>query len=124
MTRGAMGDILIIEDEPLISQMVVVLLGANNYRVRSASSGEEGLMAIMDRQPALILLDLVLPGLSSEPLVQQIRAAAPQVPIVIVSASLDLARPLSEQYGTGRLDKPFTVEELLDCVQAYMPPSP
>jgi DNA-binding response OmpR family regulator len=117
------GDILVIDDDPAIIQFVVDALEDAGYTARSAQNGEEGLMAILERLPALVLLDLILPGMYGAPLMGQIWAADPRLPIVLMSAMSHRLKPLANQYGIAWIAKPFSVQTLLICVGKYVQPS-
>ena len=123
MPDAPAGDILVIDDDPGILQFVVDALEDHGYAARGAANGEEGLMAIHARQPALVVLDLILPGLSGAPLMTQIWMAAPQTPVVLMTAVPERAGPLGEQYGLSWFAKPFSVQTLLTVVGHYLPPS-
>ena len=53
--------VLVVEDEPLISEMIAKSLRLEGYQVESARSGEEGLEKVREVNPALVLLDVLLP---------------------------------------------------------------
>jgi len=55
--------ILIVEDDPDIRELVAYTLGKEGYETLQAASGEEGLKALSDRKPDLVLLDVMLPGM-------------------------------------------------------------
>ena len=121
--RPGKGDILVIDDDPAIVQFVVDALTDHGYAVRSAQNGADGLMAILERLPALVLLDLIMPGLHGGPLMAQIWAADPRLPIVLITAMPERGKPLAEEHGIAWIAKPFGVEPLLACVERYVRPS-
>jgi CheY-like chemotaxis protein len=61
--RTDSGDILVVDDDPIIVEMLTELLVFEGYDVRSAQCGPEALDAILARRPALILLDLQIPSM-------------------------------------------------------------
>jgi DNA-binding response OmpR family regulator len=122
-TAGLPGDILVIDDDPAIVAYVTDALSDEGYATRGVHNGEEGLMAIHDHQPALVILDLVLPGIQGAPLMSQIWTAAPTTPIVLMTALPQLGEPLSAQYGLSWFAKPFSVNTLLTVVGRYIQPS-
>lgn len=75
MTDNKSGEILIIEDDKDINDLLATALSKAGYRTRQAWSGTEGeLLLKLDREAyALVLLDLMLPGLSGEELLARIR---------------------------------------------------
>lgn len=106
--------ILIAEDDSGINGLLVDALTKNSYSCVSAFSGTEALLYLNNRVFDVILLDLMLPGLSGEQLVGQIK---PRIltPIIVISAKdeldskVDLLRLGADDYIT----KPFEIEEVL-----------
>lgn len=106
-----MADILIIDDDPHISDMLAETLETEGYSVSRAYSGTEALMLLSRKTPDLILLDLMLPGLSGEELLPKIK----DVPVIVVSAKADMEGKVGMLLG-GAVDyitKPFDMQELL-----------
>ena len=74
MTGSPGGErILIIEDEPDILALVTFHLAKTGYRVSTAANGTDGLRAAREDRPALVILDLMLPGLSGFELIERLR---------------------------------------------------
>lgn len=107
--------VLIVEDNPEMNQFLTHTL-SSEYRVATASNGEEGLGQAIALQPDLILSDVMMPYLSGAQLVQQLRShpALGTVPIVMLTAKTDdeLRVQLLRQGAQDYLMKPFSVEEL------------
>ena len=107
-----MSEILIIDDDMHIGDALEELLKAENYSVSRAYSGTEALYVLSQKkQPDLILLDLMLPGLSGEELLPKIKT----IPVIVVSAKADISDKVDLLMG-GAVDyvtKPFNVQELL-----------
>ncbi len=103
--------ILIIDDDVPIGDMLAELLGREGYRVSRAYSGTEALLVLPRAKPDLVLLDLMLPGLSGEEVLPQLRG----VPVIVVSAKVDVQDKVDLLLG-GAADyvtKPFDSKELL-----------
>lgn len=79
--------ILLVEDEPLLANLLKQRLEKENFKVLSASDGEEGLKILKSLQPDLILLDIILPKLSGFELMERLKSdpAFGKSPIVIIS---------------------------------------
>lgn len=106
--------ILIVEDDTDINNLMAEALTKAGYACTQAFSGTEGLL-YLDRGPyALVILDLMLPGLHGEALLPQIKAKA-AVPVIVVSAkdSLDSKVDLLTAGAEDYLTKPFAVQELV-----------
>lgn len=106
-----MPKILIIDDDVHISTLLEETLISEGYAVQKAFSGTEALLVLSQNKPDLILLDLMLPGLSGEELLPQIK----DIPVIVVSAKVDTADKVGLLLG-GAVDyitKPFDMQELL-----------
>ena len=106
-----MPNILIIDDDAHINDIVSKALRSEGYSVSSAYSGTEALLLLSQSKPDLVLLDLMLPGLSGEELLPQIK----DIPVIVVSAKTDVTDKVELLLG-GAVDyitKPFDMKELL-----------
>src|SRR5688500_7216111 len=109
--------ILVVDDEPDIIALVAYHLARSGYRVSTASSGSEALHAARDEQPALIILDLMLPELSGFEVLERIRAdkALADIPVLMLTARReepDRVQGLSLG-ADDYLVKPFSPQELV-----------
>ncbi|MFA7309542.1 MAG: response regulator [Candidatus Paceibacterota bacterium] len=66
--------ILIVEDDPLLSGLLAQELQSKQFRIRSAQTGEEGLMIAKSEKPDLMLLDILLPGIDGFEVLRQIKS--------------------------------------------------
>ena len=106
-----MKHILVIDDDVPIGDMLEEVLTREGYRVSRAYSGTEGRLALGADRPDLALLDLMLPGLSGEELLPEIK----DLTVIIVSAKADIDGKVGLLLG-GAADyvtKPFEIRELL-----------
>ena len=113
-----MPNILIIDDDAYINDIVSKALQANGYTVSKAYSGTEALLLLSQSKPDLILLDLMLPGLSGEDLLPQIK----NIPVIVVSAKADVTEKVELLVG-GAVDyvtKPFDMKELLARIMVQL----
>lgn len=113
-----MKKILVIEDDIYIGNMVEEALRKNGYGVSRAYSGTEALLIIKDAVPDLILLDLMLPGITGEELLPQIK----NIPVIVVSAKTDIIGKV-ELLSGGAVDyitKPFDIRELLARIEVQL----
>lgn len=114
------GDVLVIDDDPVILNVIVKALAKDGYAVRSALSGKEGLIALLARLPALLLLDIQMLGLDGDDLLVYVRKIHPHLPVALITAHPERAQPLVDRYGVECIVKPFDVQDLLDCVARYV----
>ena len=106
-----MSNILIIDDDEHISGLLSEALTAEGCTVSAAYSGTEALMLLSKEKPDLILLDLMLPGITGEKLLPQIK----DIPVIIVSAKADITDKVELLLGGAAdyITKPFDMQELL-----------
>ena len=108
--------ILIVEDEANIRKLLSVNLAARGYDVIEAEDGRHGLDQLREASPAILLLDIKLPDMSGWDLLEIIAAnpAYPQVPVIVITASLRTTGPETIRYKNLRkiLSKPVSIQEL------------
>jgi DNA-binding response OmpR family regulator len=118
------GDVLIIDDEPAIVEMLEEFLTDEGYHVRSARDAEAGWHAIKSSAPALLLLDIVMPGrMDGADLARKLRAEGYTFPIIIIAATEVRARPLLHLAPISYIGKPFDLDRLLRGVARYLAPA-
>jgi len=122
MLHTPAGDVLVVDDDPVIVELIMDALHNEGYAVRRVYNGAEGLMAIAAEPPALVLLDLQLPSLNGSAVLVQVRAAHPDLPVVLITTIPDQARSLFEPYYVMCIPRPFDLDELLACVARYVQP--
>jgi DNA-binding response OmpR family regulator len=114
--------ILIVEDDPHILLGLEEVLKSEGYHTASCNRGDEAVAALARFQPALILLDVMLPGASGYDICRRLRAQKISTPVLMLTAKgqeidkvvgLDLG---ADDYVT----KPFGVRELLARIQALL----
>ena len=116
--------IVIIEDEPDIVEVLTYNLKREGFNVVSVERGDEGLNAVRNQSPNLIILDLMLPGIDGLSLCQQMKSdpLIKEIPIIIISAKgeeSDVVIGL-ELGADDYLPKPFSPRELLARVKAVL----
>lgn len=114
-------NILIIEDDEDINNLLKEILEGEGYKIRQGFSGTEGKLLYEMEKPDLILLDLMLPGLTGEDIVREIRQED-IMPIIIISARLDIETKV-ELLSLGAddfVEKPFDLNEVLARVEAQI----
>ncbi len=119
-----MAKVLIIEDEADIRQVLEYNLEANGHTVFSAARAEEGLRAVREKKPDLVLLDLMLPDLPGTEVCKQLRSApeTAKLPIVMLTAKgEEIDRVVGFELGADDyVTKPFSVRELMLRVSALL----
>lgn len=117
---ASLGKVLIVEDEPQVALLVQDTLQEFGYEVAIATDSQEALQLVASFGPAVVLLDLSLPGLSAEAGLDRLRRVAPKVPVIIVSGNRDeeQARALLAQGAFDYVTKPFQLLTLERTVAA------
>ena len=113
--------ILIIDDDASVQDVARSSLERDGYIVHTASGGDEGLALTAARSPALLVLDLGLPDIPGETVLQEIRRRS-QVPIIVLSARGQMEERV-KGLGLGADDylaKPFSPIELVARVKAVL----
>jgi two-component system response regulator RegX3 len=115
------GRILIVEDEPAISESVAYALREAGYEVDEIDEGNAALAAARERPYDLMVLDLLLPGLPGLDVCRTLRAEG-DLPIVMLTArDGELDRVVGLEIGADDyLTKPFSVAELVSRVRALL----
>lgn len=113
-----MKTIAVIEDDPVIGDMLQEVLQKEGYRVERAYSGTEAVYLLERCRPDLVLLDLMLPGLSGEELLARMRG----IPVIVVSAktAVDDKVNLLLNGAADYVTKPFEIRELLARIQVHL----
>jgi two-component system, NtrC family, nitrogen regulation response regulator NtrX len=110
-----MAEILVVDDEPNIRRLLASLLEAEGYSTRTAPTGEDGLSAVGDAEPDVVLLDLALPGASGLEVLAALRTTHPALPVVMMSgrATLDDAVRATKIGAFHFIEKPLSAEAVL-----------
>jgi len=111
--------ILVVDDEPFITELCQRFLIAEGYTVQTASNGHEALRLFKPYQPNLVLTDIRMQGMNGLELIQAIKEQQLDIAIVVITGHGTLSTAIeSMKLGVlGFLIKPFTQEELLTAVQ-------
>ena len=116
--------ILVVEDEEDIRELLKYNLEKEGYQVFGAATGEEGLRAVRDRRPDLILLDLMLPGVDGLEVCRRIRGEArtQHLPIIMLTAKGEEADIVTglELGADDYIVKPFSPRVLLARLRAAL----
>jgi two-component system, OmpR family, alkaline phosphatase synthesis response regulator PhoP len=114
--------ILIVDDEPNIVQLTRMYLEREGYRVHPVGDGRAALEAVESLQPALMVLDLMLPEIDGFEVCRRLRAQNNPIPILMVTArDEDVDKILGLEMGADDyLTKPFNPRELVARVKAIL----
>ncbi len=120
MPSSATGSVLIIDDEVGIRESLQTLLELEGYDVETAANGEQGIARLGDRSFDLVLLDLALPDRNGIDLLAEIRAHAPQLSVIMITAygTVENAVKAMQAGAANFVQKPWDNEKLLADVRA------
>ena len=113
------GSVLVIDDEPVLQDVLGTLLSGAGFEVHSAMSAEEGLQQIRDEEIDVVLLDLMLPDRSGLEILPEIKTHDPHLPVVVITAysSVESAIEAMRLRAFHYVPKPFKNEEVLHLVR-------
>src|SRR6266542_874943 len=114
--------ILSIDDDPAVTSVIKRGLSYEGFAVDTAASGEEGLARARQRPPDVVILDVMMPGMDGLEVLQRLRAADPQLPVLLLTARDATADQVTGLAG-GADDyvvKPFSFEVLVARVRALL----
>jgi DNA-binding response OmpR family regulator len=114
--------ILIVEDDPHILLGLEEVLKSEGHEVAACNRGNEAVAAVGKFQPALIVLDVMLPGVSGYDICKQLRAKKVATPILMLTAkSQEIDKVVGLDLGADDyVTKPFGVRELLARINALL----
>ncbi len=110
--------ILIVDDDEFINKMLIEVLEKEGFNVLQAFSGTEALMVLEKTTPDLVLLDLMLPGMCGEKVIEKING----IPVIVVSAKIDIDNKVNLLLNGAAdyITKPFEVKELIARIKLQL----
>lgn len=116
-----MDEILLIDDDVELCAMLTEYLGRYGFHVRAVHRGDTGLKAALEKSYALVLLDVMLPGLEGFEVLRRIRAESPVSVLLLTARGEDVDRIVGLEIGADDyLSKPFNPRELLARMRAIL----
>lgn len=115
-------DILVVDDDPIIRDMMADILDFEGYSAELARNGQEALAKLRGNKHYVIFLDLMMPVMDGRELCQQLQAQ-PELRsqhIIIVMSALDNLVQASSLNVDAVMPKPFTVDDVLKAIQPYV----
>jgi CheY-like chemotaxis protein len=123
MSNNLTAQILVVDDEPVLRKVVVASLTAAGHQVEAASSGEEAVALADLWRPALVVLDVEMPGMDGLDACHRIRASRDHKPAILFITGRGDPRTLRRAAAAGAEDllpKPFGAAELLQRVDSLL----
>jgi CheY-like chemotaxis protein len=115
--------VLVVDDEPFLRDLMIMVLSEKGYMVFSAENGVQGLVQFERERPDLVIADIVMPDMEGIELIRTLHKQNQELPIIVVSGNvlgskfLDSARLFGAR---TTLKKPFSPEQLCDAVSGLI----
>jgi DNA-binding response OmpR family regulator len=121
MTSSAAGNVLVVDDEPVVRDVLSRYLTREGYAVMEAADGEQALASIRSDPPHVVVLDLMLPRLSGLDVLKLVRLES-DLPVIILSARVSEAERINGlQLGADDyIVKPYSPREVVERVRAVL----
>ncbi len=114
MGRGRACAVLIVEDDPAVTDFMAPVLEGEGFSVRVAHSGAEAFQQVEEARPDLILIDMLLPDMDGSELLVRLRERlGPEIPVILSTARREEASRAAEIGAAGMLRKPFSLDALV-----------
>jgi hypothetical protein len=124
MILGGKEEILVVEDDDVIRKLIGQILSRAGYKVHMAAKGNEAVLIYkgLQKKPALMMIDLVLPDMKGTDLAQVIEKQQPGIPILLTSGYDEDSIILRQHPGTKLefIKKPFTMGALLGKIRGML----
>jgi CheY-like chemotaxis protein len=114
--------ILVVDDDSAILELIAQVLTDEGYSVIAAGDGRTAVELARAKRPRLILLDLMMPEMNGWQVIAKLQESPPtrKIPVILLSARRDLAQSAADLGATAYIEKPFDLDDLLECVQRYV----
>jgi CheY-like chemotaxis protein len=112
--------ILVVDDDPSILDVVTMTLEFEGYTAQTALDGAEALEVIERGKPALVLLDMRMPGMDGWTFARELRSRGLDIPIVVMTAAQDARRWAEEIGADAYVEKPFELSKLIGTVSELL----
>lgn len=116
--KGSAGTILVVEDDPAVRMVIELAVESDGLSVHGEGNGRRALDWLEKNQPAIVVLDLDLPGVNGAEIAQAVRARYGEKLPILVTSGLPNCRQIANKIGaTGCLAKPFDLDVLTHFVR-------
>lgn len=114
--------VLIVDDSKFMRMLLADLLTRSGFEVIEAESGEQAVDVYLEERPDLVTLDILMPGRDGIETLQDLRAQAPEVRVVMVTAlgMEDYIKRALDAGADGFILKPFSPEKVLETLQEVL----
>jgi excisionase family DNA binding protein len=115
--------VLLVDDDAQVREVVRINLEMEGYAVREAANAEDGLAALEDEAPDLILLDVMMPQVDGWEMLRRVqeRHGVGSIPVVMFSGQLDAGNEAVQRGAQGFVGKPFDLRALIEQTKQIVP---
>ena len=120
--RSAAADVLVVDDDASLREFIRVHLEAEGYSVREAGSASEGLAALDEEPPDLILLDVLMPKMDGWEMLRRVqeRHGVDAIQVIMYSGELEQAEKVEQRGAHAFIGKPFDAGKLLAATKQLL----
>jgi len=120
--NGRTRKVLVVDDDPIIRDMMVDMLEYEGFSLRVARNGLEALKVLRGDEDYLVFLDVMMPNIDGREVCERLDADphARRRHAIILMSALDRLSEVTACKVEGIIPKPFVVEDVLDVVERYM----
>ena len=123
--KGSAGVILVVEDDPAVRMVIELAVESDGLVVHGEGNGRRALQWIEENQPAIVVLDLDLPGVNGAEIAAAVRERYGETLPILVTSGLPNCRQIANKIGaTGCLAKPFDLDVLTHFVRGAVIDTP
>ena len=107
--------VLVIEDDRGVRELMVDILSAEGFQVRTAGDGLEGLLKLQVLHPAALVLDIMMPDVGGLRVLDQLASEHADVPVIVVTGKPQAAAEARQRLGRSNVfDKPFDLAAFVE----------
>jgi CheY-like chemotaxis protein len=120
--NGKPRKVLVVDDDPIIRDMMLDILEGEGYSAVTARNGHEALKLLRSGEPYLVFLDMMMPGMDGRQVCEQLDAdpLARSLHTIILMSALDRLDQATGSKVEGIIPKPFVVEDVLAIMDTFL----
>lgn len=111
--------VLVVDDDAGMRALVSEVLSEAGFAVLAAQGGAEALALVEDQRPALLLLDIQMPGVDGVAVARELRMRLRQIPVVVMTGMAQAEREADRCNAVACLRKPFEIGSLVQLVRRF-----
>jgi two-component system, OmpR family, response regulator len=115
-------NVLVVDDEPVLAEMVSMALRYEGWNIATAGDGSSAVVAARTQRPDVVVLDVMLPDMSGLEVLHKLREEIPQLPVLLLTAKDSVEDRIAglTAGGDDYVTKPFSIEEVVLRLRALL----